>query len=57
MTIPQKTCATCSNYDPSRLDGYGYCKAAPSLETLAQFLAVGSACVFDKWHARPLASK
>lgn len=45
-------CATCFNFDPSRLKGYGYCKAAPSLETLARLVAIGSACVFDRWRAK-----
>lgn len=52
MTNPQQICATCANYEPSRLEGFGYCKAAPSLESLAQFLSIGSACVFGKWRKK-----
>jgi len=42
-------CATCFNFEKSRLDGYGYCKAAPTLETLGRFLPVESICQFGRW--------
>jgi hypothetical protein len=43
------TCQTCIHREPSRLDGYGYCKAAPTLETLGRLLPVESHCQFGKW--------
>jgi len=53
-SLSASTCGTCANYDPSRLEGFGYCKAAPSLESLARLVAIGRVCVFDKWHAKGL---
>lgn len=45
-------CATCIHYDPSRLDGYGYCTAAPSLIERAYLLPAGSICrVPGRYHA------
>lgn len=49
---PAQTCKTCFNFDPSRLEGYGYCKAAPTLETLARLVHVDYACVFGKWREK-----
>lgn len=46
-------CAKCIHYDPSRLDGYGYCTAAPTLVGRARLLPAGSACtVPGRHHAR-----
>lgn len=45
----QQTCATCARFEPARLDGYGYCKAAPTLEKRARLLHVTYDCVFDRW--------
>lgn len=52
MPQANKTCSTCFSFEPSRLEGYGYCKAAPTLETQARLLVQGGVCVFDRWRKK-----
>lgn len=45
----KQTCATCRHFEFSRLENYGYCKAAPGFEAQARLLVAGGVCVFGRW--------
>lgn len=44
MDKKQPRCGKCRNFDRSTLDGYGYCRAAPSDTLRARLVPGSSAC-------------
>lgn len=43
----EKRCRACHQFEPSKLDGYGYCKAAADFVLRARLLPAESLCLFN----------
>ena len=57
MSMAGRTCGDCRHYLPSEqagqrawIAGYGYCKAAPTVEARAQFFTGGKSCWLTPAH-------
>lgn len=51
--IAEKHCKACHQFEHSKLDGWGYCKAAPDFILGARLLPAETPCLFNhEWSAR-----
>ena len=50
-----QTCGSCRHIEPSKLEGYGYCRAGQTVEERAYFLPYSRACMFTpaRWQDVP----
>ena len=46
MHPESNTCGSCRHAEPSKLEGYGYCRAGQTPEERALFLPSSKACAF-----------